>query len=71
MLLLHLVYRSGSRRTVFLLCMLFSFAMISLGLTLTILDFQNGRNLTSVFLASLGVTVMFSGPLIAYILTSG
>jgi len=70
-LLLHLVYRSGSRRTVFLLCMLFSFAMISLGLTLTILDFQNGRNLTSVFLASLGVTVMFSGPLIAYILTSG
>lgn len=45
--------------------------MISLGLTLTILDFQNGRNLTSVFLASLGVTVMFSGPLIAYILTSG
>ncbi|NLK60158.1 MAG: GGDEF domain-containing protein [Treponema sp.] len=51
--------------------MLFSFAMISLGLTLTILDFQNGRNLTSVFLASLGVTVMFSGPLIAYILTSG
>ena len=71
MLLLHLVYRSGSRRTVFLLCMLFSFAMISLGLTLIILDFQNGRNLTSVFLASLGVTVMFSGPLIAYILTSG
>ncbi|HPL92385.1 MAG TPA: hypothetical protein PLU76_10195, partial [Treponemataceae bacterium] len=32
-LLLHLVYRSGSRRMVFLLCMLFSFAMISLGLT--------------------------------------
>lgn len=67
-LVLFLANRKGSEKTVFFLCMLFSFAMISTGMTLSVLDFHNGRNLTAVFLASLGVTVMLSGPLLAYVL---
>ncbi len=67
-LVLFLANRKGSEKAVFLLCMLFCFAMISLGMTLSVLDFHYGRNLTAVFLASLGVTVMLSGPLLAYIL---
>lgn len=69
-LILFLANRQRSEKAVFFLCMLFCFTMISLGMTLSVLDFHNGRNLTAVFLASLGVTVMLSGPLLAYVMCS-
>lgn len=67
-LILFLANRQRSEKAVFFLSMLFCFTMIPIGMTLSVPGFHNGRNLTVVFLASVGITVMLSSPLITYIL---
>ncbi|MCD1655088.1 diguanylate cyclase [Treponema zuelzerae] len=66
--LLYLARKKDSRTLILALSFVFSFLAVSLGLALSFLDYQYSDNLTAVYIASIGISVMLSAPYILHLI---
>lgn len=65
--LLHIARKKDSRPLILALSFIFSLLSVAFGLALSFLDFQHSSNLTAVYIASIGISVMLSAPYLFYI----